>query len=250
MENRNLLQSEIICSVSAPDPKEVLRQARQLVKSHQGSAALEKYIWFHDHALDAGMSLCGVRLSFAISEWVDLGEVYPPARRALESVRDAKTESLMQGTYDVSLFRDVASINRALGQVERTRDLFKTIAGADRGVAEKCFHIALESLAHTKEFGLARSFMPDPRKEIDHFAIPFKFAAKRTPSVSPDMFQETLIEIYVKKIGLILQVVAGVGEEDLSNHLRLYAVECVPDALLRDRIMERLYPSPPSTRLQ
>jgi hypothetical protein len=80
-----------------------------------------------------------VRRSYAISEWVDLGGVYPPALRALESLRDAKAESLMQGTYHASLFHDVGSINRALGQVERTRDLFKTIAGVDRGVAEKCF---------------------------------------------------------------------------------------------------------------
>ena len=144
------LRSEIICNVSEPPAQEVLRQARQLVKSQQYAAALDKYIWFHDHALDADRSLAGVRLSYAISEWVDLGEVYPPARRALESVRNAKAESLIQGTYDASLFHDVASINRVLGQVERTRDLFKTIAGADRGVAEKCFHVALESLVQTK----------------------------------------------------------------------------------------------------
>jgi hypothetical protein len=44
-------------------------------------------------------------------------------------------------------------------------DLFTTIAGADRAVAEKCFHIALEPLVHTEEFGLARSFLRDPRKD-------------------------------------------------------------------------------------
>jgi hypothetical protein len=60
------------------DPKEILRQARQLVKSEQYAAALEKYIWFHDHALDADRALAGVRLSYAILEWVDLGGLYPP----------------------------------------------------------------------------------------------------------------------------------------------------------------------------
>jgi len=236
--------------VTEPDPKRVLRQARQLVKSQQYAEALEKYIWFHDHALDADRSLAGVRLSYAISEWVDLGEVYPPARSALQSVREAKAESLMQGAHDVSLFHDLASINRAFGQVERTRDLFKSIAAANRGVAEQCFHIALESLVHMKEFGLARSFMPEPRKEIDHFAMPFKFAPQRTQSISPVMMQETLVRIYVKKVNLTLQVFTGVGEEEVSNQLRHYAVECVPDAQLRDMIMERLYPSPPSTRIQ
>lgn len=228
----------------------MLRQARQLVKSRQYAAALEKYIWFHDHALDADRSLAGVRLSYAISEWVNLGEIYPSARKALESVRDAKAESLMEGRLDASLFHDVASINRALGQVERTRDLFKTIAGAHHIVAEKCFHFALESLVHTKEFGLARTFLPDPRKEIDQFAIPLKLAQQHTSSVPPEIIQETLVRIYAKKVGQILQVFTGVGEEEIANHLRLYALECVPEAQLRDRIMDRLYSSPPSTQIQ
>jgi hypothetical protein len=58
--------------MSETNPKEVLRQARRLVESQYYDAALEKYIWFHDHALDADRSLVGVRLSYAISEWVDL----------------------------------------------------------------------------------------------------------------------------------------------------------------------------------
>jgi hypothetical protein len=64
------------------------------------------------------------------------------------------------------------------------------------------------------------------------------------------MFQEALVGIYVKKVSQILQVCIGVGEVDVCNHLRRYALECVPDAQLRDRIMQRLYSSTPSTRLQ
>jgi len=238
--------------VNETDPRKVLREARQLVKSEQYAAALEKYTWFHNHALDFDGALAGVRLSYAILEWVDLGEVYPPAREALERVRDAKTESLTQGTYDVRLFHDVASINRAFGHVERTRDLFKTIADADRSVAEKFFRIALESLVDTKEFSLARSFMPDPQKQIEQFAMPFKFGRQSTPSVSSEFqeAQEVFVRIYIKNVSRILQVFLGVGEENVANHLRHYALECVADAQLRDRIMERLYSSPPPTQIQ
>jgi hypothetical protein len=109
--------------VSNINPSDVLREARLLVNSHQYAEALEKYIWFHEHALDADLSFAGVRLSYAISEWVDLGDVYPPALTALKGVRDAKIESLMNGTFDARLFHDVAAINRALGQVERTGEL-------------------------------------------------------------------------------------------------------------------------------
>jgi hypothetical protein len=235
--------------VSEISAQEVLRQARQLVKSYEYAAALEKYLWFHDHALDTDRRLSGVRLSYAIAEWVDLAEVYLPARRALETVRNTKAESLTQCSQDVNLFHDVAAIDRAFGQVERTRDLFRTISEIDRAFAGKCFHIALESLVHTKEFGVARGFLRNPQIDIDQFAIPFKFAQQYTGQ-SPEMLQEAVERIYIKKVSLILQVFVGVGEDDMANDLRHYAVECIPDAQLRDRIMQRLYSSPPSRGIQ
>jgi hypothetical protein len=236
--------------VNETEATKVLREARQLVKSEQYAAALEKYIWFHDHALDFDRALAGVRLSYAILEWVDLGEVYPPARDALERVRDANTASLTQGTYEVMLFHDVTSINRAFGQVERTRDLFKIIADADRVFAEKVFRIALESLVRSKEFVLARSFMPDPQKEIEQFAMPFKIFQQSTRKDSPEMLQDTLVRIYAKNVNLILQVFLGVGEVDVADQLRHYALECIADAQLRDRVVEHLSSSLPSTRIQ
>jgi hypothetical protein len=234
--------SEIICFVKETEATRLLREARQFVKSGQYAAALEKYIWFHDHALHFDRMLAGVRLSYAIDEWVDLGEVYPPAREALERVRDAKTISLTQGTCDVGLFHDVAAINRAFGQVQRTSDLFKSIANADRSVAAELFQIALESLVRMKEFDLARSFIADPRKEIDRFA----FVPQQPTSGSPGMVQEVFVTIYVKKVNLLLQLFTGVGDEEASAQLRLYAVECVTDAQLRDKIKERLYSSLPA----
>jgi len=67
-----------------------------------------------------------------------------------------------------------------------------------------------------KEFDLARSFISDPRKEIDHFAMPLKFALQQTQSVSPEMMQETLVRIYVKKVNLLLQIFTGMGDEEAS----------------------------------
>ena len=150
-----------------------------------------------------------------------MGKVYPPALRALEDVRDAKTTSLMNGTNDPSLFHDVRSINRALGRVERTRDIFKIIAETNRGLGEKCFPAALESLVLTKEFGLARSFMLDVQREVDRFAMPLKSSLNSTSSSSKELKQEVFVRIYVKNIGLLLQW-AWTFRAWISFHLRLF----------------------------
>jgi hypothetical protein len=235
--------------VAGTDPKQVLREARLLVKSHQYAAALERYIWFHEHALDSDMRMSGVRLSYAVSEWAELGKVYAPARIKLEGVRDAKTDAVINGTQDAHLFHDVAAINRALEQSERTSELFRIVADGDREIAEKCFRVALEALIDTKDYALARSFLPDPQKEIDQFAIPFNFPSQGKTDHA-EMFQDTLVRIYVKRVNLILQAFIGTGDERMASDLRNYALEHVPDAHIREKVADRLFPSPVSKRIQ
>jgi hypothetical protein len=101
------------------DPEQVLGEARELADSGAYAEALEKYRWFHENALAHEPSMYGVRLSFALRSWAQLGEVYPPARAALESIRDAKAAALRDGSLDRELFEDVESINEMLGQVGR-----------------------------------------------------------------------------------------------------------------------------------
>src|SRR5712691_4761867 len=52
------------------DPLQTLRDARDAARRGAHAEALEKYLWFHHHALEHRPSLTGVRLSYAISEWV------------------------------------------------------------------------------------------------------------------------------------------------------------------------------------
>jgi hypothetical protein len=232
------------------DPKEVLRDARQCVKSRDYPAALEKYIWFHDHALDVDRNWVGVRLSYAVSEWADLGELYPPALAALEMVRDTKISTLIKGDGDSSLFHDVMAINRALGREDSTLELFKVIAEADRRLAEKCFRVALESIVSASEWGLARSFIPDAVVEVDRFAMPFKSSLTNTASTSKELKADIFVRIYVKNIGLILRILLETGDEIEARRVRQYAIDCIADEQIRDMVIERLSPSPPPMSIQ
>jgi hypothetical protein len=50
-------------------------------------------------------------LSFAHSDWVELGKVYPKAFHTLRRIRDEKTSRLLAGQADRHLFHDIESIN-------------------------------------------------------------------------------------------------------------------------------------------
>jgi hypothetical protein len=230
-----------------------LKEARELVKQRDYAEALAKYIWFHEHALEHEPAMAGVRLSYAIMEWVDLGGEYPPARVALEAVRDTKTKALEAGSTEVGLFFDLHAINRALEQPERTRDLFAKIAERDREFAKKCFSTAMDALVQTREFSLARSFLVSPDEELS------KIAALLNRQIRPKdlepgrpvaAFRDTLITIFVRRVKAMLQILAGAGDEDEARRTHAAAVAYIEDEQIRDRVAALLSPQRASKLVQ
>jgi hypothetical protein len=66
---------------------EDLNNIRDLVKNEQYELALQKHVWFHEESRSSS-GMAGVRLSYAISDWVELGNKYPPALSELRRIRD------------------------------------------------------------------------------------------------------------------------------------------------------------------
>src|SRR2546426_6861906 len=117
-----------MCSCDSKErPGDPLDEARRLARQGKFEQALQKHIWIHDHVLEANPSYYGVRLSFALADWIDLGKKYPKALEALKAIRDKKTSRLMAGEDDRVVFHDVQSINQYLGESKATVELFKQI---------------------------------------------------------------------------------------------------------------------------
>src|SRR4051794_4253621 len=66
-----------------PDPSDVLDSAVDDTRSGSHADALAKFLWFHHNALRHDQAFGGVRLSFALSYWLELAGAYPPARPLL-----------------------------------------------------------------------------------------------------------------------------------------------------------------------
>src|SRR5688500_5081235 len=71
-----------------PDPSVILNEAESDAGAKRYPDALAKHLWFHENALKYERGLYGVRLSFALGAWFELGKQYPPALEALKEVRD------------------------------------------------------------------------------------------------------------------------------------------------------------------
>jgi hypothetical protein len=145
----------------------VLREAVALMRQGRYAESLQKHLWFHDHALEHTPALAGVRLSFALAYWLELGACYPEAMQALTSVRDGKARALADGTGSFESFHDVAAINGYLHEELETVGLFKRLHQIDPELARRCYRVAEKYLVAHQEYEVCVAYLPDPIARLD-----------------------------------------------------------------------------------
>ncbi len=74
-------------------------RCKALIAEEKYEEALVNFVWFWEHILEYGSSMSGVRVSFLLSEWKSLGDVYPPAREEMIRQRDKAVAHLMAGNW-------------------------------------------------------------------------------------------------------------------------------------------------------
>jgi hypothetical protein len=155
----------LVSSLQGEDMQKYLQETVRIAKEGNYEEALERHVWFHDHALEHQPSMMGVRLSFALSYWTDLGNKYPPALEKLKEIRDAKEGLIKQGKGSFELFHDVTSINRELGEEERSLDLFKIVEGTDSEQTDRLWIVIKDTAFKYKDYELVNRYIGDIEQE-------------------------------------------------------------------------------------
>ena len=225
---------------------ERLNAAKTSAREGRFAEALSEYIWFHEHALEEEPSLRGVRLSFALGYWMELAGQYPPARAALQSIRDEKTRRLKNGAEDYELFNDVTAINRDLCNEEATYDLFCLINSKNPAFAARCARVATPALVKAYDFKLARSFIPDPKQAIKQLASRFNRGIERANSFSSPEKQADItnveVRIYTEDVKLLIQIVGEAGEWEQADALAEHAITLAGSSEVQDAVRAALSP--------
>lgn len=225
------------------EPKQMLQNARDYVKSGAYAEALDSYSWVYENSLVYNPMWIGPRNSYVVIEWVELGQVYPPARAELESIRDAKTARLREGAYDHLLFHDVMAINRAFGQLALTSTLFAEIAERNPEFAKKCILAALPALIDTLDISLARKFIPSAEEFLGNWIKMIQSSIDSDTGATDDKSNMKRIvsrKLYLDHARQLLDVLIGVGEIDEAARAAAFAIESVPPSQFRDEVRNEL----------
>jgi hypothetical protein len=149
-----------------PDPFAILHSAVDDTSARLYEKALAKFLWFHDNAVQLQPSLAAVRLSFAISYWLELASLYPPAQRALVETRDRAEASFRNDTSNFHVFLELRALNRELGDNRRTANVFIEVAKKDHENAMRLYPVAERSLIEAGRYRECGPFL-NPTKHAE-----------------------------------------------------------------------------------
>lgn len=224
------------------DPRGRLQQGQEAAAAGRYEDALRDYIWFHEHALEHEPSLYGVRLSFALRYWMELADEYPEARTALKRIRDEKTTRLLDGDSNRDFFHDVESINERLENEEATYELFAAIEKAKPEFAAVCADLAMPAIVQAGDFEMARRYTPSPedtlRRYSDAFNADIEGLERQPPSTAPRL--EAYVQIYVRRVHLLLRILRGNNENSEADSLEGRALEPIKSPSVREAVREAM----------
>ena len=237
-------------STHGEDMQKYLSDTQDLIHQEKYQEALDRLVWFHDHALEHDPAMYGVRLSFALGYWKQLGDVYPPALEALKKTRDDKTALLENQKGNRKLFHDVMALNRTLGEDGRTVDLFRKLDQEQIDLAAQCWEIAKEAIIKAKAYDLARKYISNPVREFgkvkakyDQFTA--RYGGKNFGVPFKAWNENNLVEETLRLIELALSLDDAKAAKDIqAEALTLLDDRRLRDAIPKERQEQETQPKP------
>lgn len=217
-----------------PDPSAILTSAAADTRAGAHDDALAKFLWFHHHALQYDPALSGVRLSFALSYWLELAGKYPPARAALVRTRDEAEAAVAADPKRADQFHDLAALNRTLGDGLRTADVFAAVARRNPAAAQQVYPVAERDLVAAGRYDECGPFLDPPRRlqraqvsyeRLSEFEERMPAGEHRPPKVARLFFVHTVATL----VGLLVVN----GRPDEAGRVREEALAVVDDADFR-----------------
>jgi predicted Ser/Thr protein kinase/uncharacterized membrane protein (DUF485 family) len=209
-----------------PDLKGIMIEAKDLMNRGHFDEALGRQIWFFNHAAQFDPGYAAVRLSFALSDWMELARRYPKALQALTEVRDRDVAEFAAGRGHSQLFQEVENINRQLGQPEATCKLCQTIADKDPGLAGQCYYYAQKVLLEQGQYQLCSRFMGDPQA---------RFNSARSQIKTHGM---NYLNYFVSQVCTLVEILVGTGHNTEAEDISAQAIAVLDDPRLHSAVTD------------
>jgi hypothetical protein len=217
-----------------------LQDTVALTRKGDYEEALKRHLWFHEHALEHQPSMYGVRLSFALSYWKQLGAVYPPAIEAMKRVRDESAARLEKGVRNASLFHDVVSLNDSLEENARTVELFRKLDQDQPASAREYWRMASQQILQARAYDLAKKYVGNLMAEYEQI----KTKLDRMQSAIVGLGRQEALKAnsersFVDETLLLIDLAVALNDMNTARQIQSKALGVVYDERLKTAIPEQ-----------
>lgn len=214
---------------------DALETAQKLACDGKYEEALQKHIWYHQHALEIDQAQYGVRLSFALMYWVDLGKKYPPALQALREIRNQDRERLIAGEQNRDLFHDIVAINEELGDSAVTVEVFKKIESAQPVFASSIAELADRALFGAKEYQLEKKYLVDPLVRFAKVKCTLDFGLEYVKGCgAASHSREAFEDNFTRDVVRLIVVLDNTGDHQTARQIQTKALAACNNATIRN----------------
>lgn len=232
--------AEDIASLAVNDKvsQDDLDKIRILVEDGQYQKALDAHLWFHEQS-KSSPAMGGVRLSFALSSWLELGKKYPSALDALKAVRDKDKELLLSGTGDFSNFHDFSAINQTLGLNQQTVELFLRLDEQSSEQTEIYYIVAEALLIKAQQYDIISKYIGDPivKYENMRYMRERSLSYANSSAASQKVFLlDSANQQYIQGVLNLLKVCLAIDKKDAALEIQKRALSYYDDDKIRDAI--------------
>ncbi len=142
-----------------PDMTKILVDATVDRHAKRNEIALLKHTWLHGHVHQAGAAQHPLWLGAGLAELTTLAGDYPPARALLVTARDQAEQQALEKTDTEHWFIDAMALNKSLGELPRTVQLFQKLDASHPERAQLVYHLVQEALLAAGQYKLCAKYV-------------------------------------------------------------------------------------------
>lgn len=225
-----------------PDPQAILWEAKADAQAGRYEVALAKQVWYHDNAIRLAPSQSAVRLSFGLSNWLELGEKFPPALAKMKQVRD-EVEMRVRDKDQVRVkfddFHEFVAFNRTLREDQRTVELFKWLDETDDEDAARMFHVAKPALVIRKQYELCGKYI-DPEADMTRLGDSYKRGLKFAEEQFGEMHRKFVENTFLNSATTLVALLAHNDRKAEAEKAAAAARKLLKDNDLQEKLDEQL----------
>jgi len=205
-------------------PGEVLKSARAAVKAEDYPKALENYEKFFDRALlDQGEdhNYYGVRLSYCLDEWAQLGQKFTPAIERLKAKAEVALARFEQAR-DPENFHDFLCISDYLGQNEVAVAKFVEYHNSDPALANLGLRYIWDVLVDNQQWDVCARYLIDAESKYADTLYKYDQAlslSRKDLKLDGGRFEEAIENMYARNVGNLLRALRNTGNQEVAKRI-------------------------------